>query len=261
MQGRVRIARQLSWGLVLSLCISPAVLDSARADSLPIRNLSLEIQILDLDPLVIPTTVGAGGSSIEGTRTPSSITNLELPAALFAGTDIEVPVVGVPLLGTIGVFDVVSGPGSFAIVGSELEGTLALDGELEACLEFGTPGECLEFPPPGPFLTWNLGVVGSGGSSTANQGANSLTLVGAPWTTGEAAVGTESRLGSISPLGDGFLAVELVTPIRFDTDLPAPNDTIPAFGLLTFEVPEPGSSALGLFALGTVFWLRAFRPR
>ena len=248
-------------GLAVCFCVGPGAPGSARADSLPIRTLSLEIQILDLDPLVIPTTVGAGGSSIEGTRTPSSITNLELPAALFAGTDIDVPVVGVPGLGTIGVFDVVSGPGSFAIVGSELEGILALEGELEACLEFGSPGECLQFPPPGPFLTWNLGVVGSGGSSTANEGPNSLTLVGAPWTTGEAMVGTESRLGSISAVGDGFLAVELVTPIRFDTSFPPPFDAIPAFGFLAFEVPEPGSSALGLFALGTVFGLRALRPR
>ncbi len=255
---RVYRARRSILGLVACFCVGLGAPGSARADSLPIRNLSLEIEILGADPLVIPTTVGVEGTVVEGTRTPAAISSLELPESLFEGTDVEVPVVGIPPLGSIGAFDVASGPGSFAVVGGELEGTLALDGELEACLEFGEPDEC---PFSGQFLIWNLGVIGSSGGTSTNLGAISLTLVGAPWTTGEAAVGATSRSGSVTDAGDGFLAVELVTPIRFDTSFEPPNDVIPAFGFLAFEVPEPGSSALGLFALGTILGLRAFRPR
>lgn len=255
---RVHRARCSILGLVVCFCVGLGAPGFARADSLPIRNLSLEIQILNLDPLVIPTTVGAGGTVVEGTRTPAAISSLELPVSLFEGTDIEVPVVGIPVIATIGAFEVASGPGSFAVVGGELEGTLALNGELEACLDFVEPGDCPFF---GPFLTWDLGVVGFGGSDSATQGALGATLVGAPWTTGEAVVGAESRSGSVTDAGDGFLAVELVTPISFATSFDPPNDVIPAFGFLAFEVPEPGSSTLGLFALGTVLGLRALRPR
>lgn len=43
-----------------------------------------------------------------------------------------------------------------------------------------------------------------------------------------------------------------MTPIRFETNLDAPYKLIPAFGILTFEVPEPGTLALGLTAVATL---------
>jgi hypothetical protein len=84
---------------------------------------------------------------------------------------------------------------------------------------------------------------------------------GAPWTTGTIMLmntkqnGTYTTVtGGIEPTtaGDGsHLAVRLVTPIYISTAIPG-SDTVPGWGVLSFEVPEPDVMALGLGAVGAL---------
>ena len=86
-----------------------------------------------------------------------------------------------------------------------------------------------------------------------------VTVIGAPWTTGTAAVGTVTVMGGVSPLsntGAPSGLVTLVTPIFISTNIPA-SAVVPGFGILTLHfVPEPGtllllaSGVAGLVAFG-----------
>lgn len=85
-----------------------------------------------------------------------------------------------------------------------------------------------------------------------------VTVFGAPWTTGTAAIGSYSTLmGGVSPLsntGAPSGVVTLVTPIFLSTDL---SNAVPLIASLTLHfVPEPTTLVLvgwgiaGLVAIG-----------
>jgi hypothetical protein len=103
-----------------------------------------------------------------------------------------------------------------------------------------------------------LDVVGAGGQVTV-MGAVALTVIGAPWTTGTAAIGTITLMGGVAEASNTAAAsgnVTLVTPIFISTNIGS-FAVVPAFGILNLHfVPEPGTIVLvgsgiaGLVALG-----------
>jgi hypothetical protein len=96
-----------------------------------------------------------------------------------------------------------------------------------------------------------LSVVGAGGVATAT-GPVDVTVIGAPWTTGTASIGSVTAAGyargpgsqtssTAMPSGE----IQLVTPIRILTNLPGDFAAIDAFGVLTLHfIPEPTTIAL-----------------
>jgi hypothetical protein len=97
-------------------------------------------------------------------------------------------------------------------------------------------------------LSVPLSVVGRGGTSTVS-GPTSVTVVGAPWTTGlTTSIGgftvMGGPIGTPSNTGSAGRGLVLVTPIFISTSLAA-VPVIPAFAAAVFTfVPEPGTLLL-----------------
>jgi hypothetical protein len=119
------------------------------------------------------------------------------------------------------------------------------------------------YPSPCSSAVANISVplsVGQTGTAYAT-GAQNMTVVGAPWTTGTAVVGTATMMGEVAPLsGTGAASgqIRLVTPIFISTNLAA-SPVLPAFGVLTLHfVPEPTTLALlGVATAGLAAMRRA----
>ncbi len=231
---------------------------SSGAAPLPIRNASLTIRISNLAEFEIPRSAGPSVFLANGTRTDTQLLQLTLPQSLFTISTIGTPV-DLDFVAGLGLSTVRNGMGDFADLGGSFGGTMAIRGFAWVCLF----APCTFEPFPEDAISLPIDVVGVGGSEAVDAGLINATLVGAPWGTAAAVVGSDMETGSIGPApgGGGFLAVRLVTPIRIETDLGAPNDLIPAFGILTFEVPEPGTLALGLAAAGTLLAVGVSRAR
>jgi hypothetical protein len=145
-----------------------------------------------------------------------------------------------------------NGEGNFGGAGGAgFSGLMAVLGAAKVCL-FGICANSVA------NLNVPLSVVGAGGTAYV-VGAVGLTVRGAPWTTGAAAVGNDAMVGGVAPLsntGAPSGTVRLVTPIFISTNLAA-SSVVPAFGVLTLQfVPEPGTLQLlgsgiaGLVAYG-----------
>ena len=252
--GRMRIVSSL---LVAASAIVGLAVPSDAAP-LPIRNASLSVRISDLAEFEIPRRPGPSLLVVNGMRTETQLLQIALPQSLFTLSTIATPIDVDPVQG-LGLSSVWNDTGSFTGAGGSLAGPMAIRGFAWVCLlnpcDFGSV--------PDPAISLPLDVVGAGGSVSEDLGFLQVTLLGAPWTTGPVEVGSDMETGSIgaAPGDDGFLAVRLVTPIRLETNLEPPNDLIPAFGILTFEVPEPGTLALGLAAVGTLTAVGVSRVR
>jgi hypothetical protein len=137
-----------------------------------------------------------------------------------------------------------------------LAGSMAILGVAKVCLF--TP--CNAGPPANVAVP--LSNVGVGGTATVSALVN-LTVIGAPWTTGTAAVGTNTQMGLAH--GPGSLTsstalpggvVQLVTPVFVSTNIGA-SAVLPVFARATLQfIPEPGtlillgSGIVGLVAFG-----------
>ena len=248
--------------VALSLLVATSALlglvRASEAAPLPIRNASLSVRISDLAEFEIPRSAGPSVFLANGTRSDTQLFELTLPQSLFTLSTTATPV-DLSLVGGLGLSDVRNDMGDFDDLGGPFGGTMAIRGFAWVCLF----APCTFEPFPEDAIELPIDVVGVGGSTVVNAGLVDATLVGAPWTTGAEVVGSDMETGSIGPApgGGGFLAVRLVTPIRLQTDLDPPNDLIPAFGILTFEVPEPGTLALGLAAVGTLTAVGVSRVR
>jgi hypothetical protein len=219
--------------LVLALALAPA---ASRAAAVPFTG-TLAVQIATLPPVVVSSS---GVATVSG---GAHVGSLALPGGTFATNALVVPVTDPAAFPIQGVqVTATNGAGSFS--GSPLGGPMPLIGVAKVCL-FGACGA-----PPVNNVVVPLSAVGVGGSQTVAFVVN-VTVVGAPWTTGTALVGTLTQMGfahgpasATSSTNAASGVVRLVTPIFVSTSV-APSPVVPAFGILRLHfVPEPGTLLL-----------------
>jgi hypothetical protein len=224
----------------------------AAAGTVPFMG-SLTLQIFQLAPIGIN---GSGVASFVGEGAhPGS---LSLPASPFDVAGLVVPVSD-PAAFPIKGLDLTLHNGAGHFQGAVLSGAMPLGGVAKVCL----------FAPcasASANITVPLSVIGDGGTRTAS-GLVDVTIGGAPWTAGVAAIGTLTQQGfSHGPASNTSSTVgasgqlRLVTPIFISTNIAAAS-VIPAFGILNLHfVPEPSQLLLiGGGAAGLVVADRAQR--
>jgi hypothetical protein len=225
----------LSFVLLSSLLTSREVHAFAQAFSS-----SLVLQIESFTAAVIPAS---GILVVNGSGGPGHLTNLQIPASPFATTGFVAAITDPAVFPIAGIVATAhNGPGSFSgSGGAGFGGSMSILGAAKVCL-YGACGSTSNIAN----LTVPLSVVGVGGVATA-AGAVNATVIGAPWTTGTAAVGSITVMGGVSPLSNTAAlsgVATLVTPIFVSTNIGAAA-VVPAFGILSIHfVPEPGTFAL-----------------
>ena len=238
-------------GVLAAGFIAMGVAGQAHAENLDFSG-TLAIQLATLDPVTIS---GTGTAIVNGSGTAGHLTALQVPASPFATSGFVLPVTdpvvfpiaGVQLSGhnAIGNFTGVGGNGSFG-------GVMPINGAAKICL-FGSCSNAVS------NLSVPLTVIGVGGAPALVTGAVNLTVVGAPWTTGTAAIGTAfTQMGSVQPASNTGATggkVKLVTPIFVSTNIGA-SAIVPGFGIMSLTIPEPatlaafGAALVALIAVG-----------
>lgn len=192
--------------------------------------------------LVGPFGIGVLGEGVAEVDAYGHLGSLSIPAGAFATRALVVPITtpgAAPISGLQAT--AANGAGSFTHPGG---GAMPLLGFAKVCLY----GPCSSAVAN---LVVPLDVVGQGGVTTV-EGPVDLTVVGAPWTTGTAEVGTATIMGfaygpesQASSTARASGVIQLVTPILVATNLPGDLALVPAFGVLTLHfVPEPTTLAL-----------------
>ena len=213
------------------------------------------------------TTISTSGSGVavaNGSSGGGAITALALPAGAFAADHLTATVTDPTAFPIRGLqLSAANAAGSFSRSAGSFGGPMPLGGVLKLCLFLATtPSPCTGAPAN---LSIPLTAVGHDAVQTLatrpGAGAIHLTVVGAPWTTGTAAIGTLTAMGGISSLPSTSL-VNLVTPIFISTDQASGQLTWKLFGSLSLDlaVPEPGTVfLLGAGIVGLVAFGRSRR--
>jgi hypothetical protein len=231
--GRTKRAR-LGLGIALAGAGIAALAPSAAATTLGFTG-ALAVQIAALDPVIYP---GAGTAVLNGSAgSGPPLVSFDLAGGTFYLTAFVVPVTDPAAFPIAGVqVTAANGAGAFGATAGGFGGTMPLLGVSKVCLFGPCTGAVANLEVP-------LSNVGVGGTAFVT-GAVNLTVVGAPWTSGTAAVGTETRMGAISYPGGVGPNVQLVTAIFISSNIGA-SSVIPAFGTLSLHfIPEPATLAL-----------------
>jgi hypothetical protein len=100
-----------------------------------------------------------------------------------------------------------------------------------------------------------VSVVGEGGAALVTAAVN-LTVLGAPWTSMTAQIGTVTKMGGITQMTamgvSGTTVVDtvsLVTPVFVSTSI-APSAIVPVMGLFQFTITSPAPEPTTIAALG-----------
>lgn len=207
---------------------------------------SLQTSINNLDPIeaLLNAPVAASPYSRDGS---GQLTLIGFAAQAFATTSVVVPVTDAGAFPIAGIqATVANDDASFAREDGKFGGIMPLIGVNKVCLFAACTSAVSNLSVP-------VSVVGLGGAA-AVTGAVNLTVIGAPWTQGTAAVGTISIMGNAGGATQMLNEAEtqytneisLVTPIFVSTNIGA-SAVVPVFGRLNFTVaapaPEPGTIA------------------
>jgi len=244
--------RRLLWILALTALGLGGV--EASAGTLPFSG-SLGIALLANGfPVNTIGVSGTGLATVDGVH----IDTLSLPASPFSAAGITVP--NTSMAGPLSGLQLTVHNDAGAFAGGPLNGPMALHGAMRLCF-FAV---CNATFNPGN-ITVPLDVVGAGGTLTVASLVD-VTVSGAPWTAGTAAVGSLTAMGFqhgpaslTSSTGQSSGALRLVTPIYLSTS----QEGIPyaAFGILDVHfIPEPGTLLLlGCGIAGLVLFGRTKR--
>ena len=141
-------------------------------------------------PVVLP---GAGTAIVNGSGAGGHLTGLALAGGRVRDTGFVLPVTdpaAFPIAGIQVTAPTARAP-SRALAAAGLGGQMPIHGASKVCL-FGACSMAVAEPERA------ASVVGDGGAAIVT-GAVNLTVVGAPWTTGTAAVGTIAIAGGVDP--------------------------------------------------------------
>jgi hypothetical protein len=246
------------FGVLLGTALAVSFAGAAQAVLFNMTGQSL-VQIATLDPVVLNANFEATVNASGGT---GHLNSFALPASPFATAGLVVPVTD-PAAAPIGGVQVTvhNAAGTFS-ENTNFGGTAPLAGTAKVCL-FGPCSAAVQ------NLNVPLSNVGQGGSSFVNN-AVKITVIGAPWTTGTAQIGTVTQMGLVhgpasatSSTANPSGVANLVTPIFVSTNISA-SAVVPAFGFLNLHfgevVPEPGTALLlGSGIAGLVLYGRSRR--
>jgi len=261
--------RSSNWAVLAASLGIAVLLAGGAAHAAPaapsITNGLMTTQIAALPPILAPQTTAITPSVSRDVNHHLTGLAIGTPPAVVQTTSFIVPVTdpaAAPIKGILAT--VKNGPANFAAGGGPgggFGGQMGLIGINKVCL-FGPCSAAVA------NLNVPVSVVGVGGAGLVT-GAVNLTVVGAPWTTMTAAIGTVTQMGSllgaptIVPGGTTQMTsdhLKLVTPIFISTNI-GPSAVVPVFGIFEFVVttatttPEPTTiAALGasIAALVTV---------
>jgi hypothetical protein len=228
----------------LVLCCVATSSDAALTNSIPEGTLSTVVSTLDPIATTLTTPVTNPTASRNGSNL---LTAVGFGASVFQTTGVLLPVTDTGAFPIAGILaTVANGPAAFnrgfnVTKPNNLGGVMPLVGVNKVCL-FGTCSAAVA------NLSVPISVVGQGGAAAVSNAVN-LTVLGAPWTQGTAAIGTITKMGNAGAstqmaVGSGFSnVVSLVTPIFVSTNIAA-SSVVPGFGQLDFKLvssPEPGT--------------------
>jgi hypothetical protein len=220
---------------------------------------------VDLNGIISGWT-GAGSATVNGSGAGGHLSSLSLPAGAFPTAGLTTVITSPAAFPIQGLqITANNGAGAFAETGmGTLRGTMPIQGVSKVCL-FAACGSAVA------NVSVPLSVIGVGGQGVATGAAN-VTVEGAPWTTGTAAIippfsapltrmgfahGPASNSGSTAAPGG---SLQLVTPIVVWTNLGVDQPSIFGFTSITLHfVPEPATFALA--AGGLVLFAIAGRHR
>jgi len=227
--------RKLSYALAATL-LTFGLSGQAHATQFPFTG-DISIAISGLSPAQLP---GAGTATINGSAGGEHINTLDLPAGVFAISGFVLPVTDPGAAPIKGVqVTAANAAGAFNRNGGNLGGSMPINGTTKVCLFAACTAAVANISVP-------LNVAGAGGSAFVSAAVN-LTVLGAPWTTGTAQIGTITQMGGAAPQSSTGMAsgtVSLVTPVFVSTNIGA-SAVVPVFALLNMHfVPEPGTLVL-----------------
>jgi hypothetical protein len=229
-------APALAFALVAGFGWSPA----ADAASFAVNGF-LSIEITDLPTA---TLYGDGIATVNGSGSGGHLNSLGMPANVFENltAPLIVPNTDPDLFPLVALQVTVSNQPGVINAGA---GAIPLGGFAKICLFAACPNAVANVNVP-------LSVVGAGGIAVAGTGGPVfVTVIGAPWTTGTAAIGTLTRMGFAHGPGSNASStavqsgeIRLVTPVFVSTNQ-GPIAVVPVFATMTLHfVPEPGTVAL-----------------
>jgi hypothetical protein len=225
------------------LLLALGLASPARAGELAFQGI-LSIRLAGEDPIGVP---GSGIATVLSETGAAHLDSLELPASPFDVQGLVLPITDPAAAPIKGIQATVhNAAGVFR--GGTLAGSMALGGVTKVCLFKACSLATANLSVP-------LGNIGAGGTIAVPPGSTSasvnLTVRGAPWTAGVAAVGTVTEMGfqhgpasNTSSTVGASGAIRLVSPIFVSTNIGACS-VVPAFALLDLQLtPEPDTILL-----------------